>query len=163
MIVDSEAVRSTMRYWATGVTIVTAKHHDHYHGMTVSSFTSISLEPPLVLVSLEKTTRTHELVQKAGVFGVTILAEEQIEISNRFANPHTETGYRFGDIVTHTLETGVPFISDGLAFLDCRVVSSLSEGTHTMFVGEVVALGTGKIRNPLLYYNRGYRLLSESS
>jgi flavin reductase (DIM6/NTAB) family NADH-FMN oxidoreductase RutF len=152
-----------MRAWATGVTIVAAQHEHILHGMTVSSFTSVSLQPPLVLVSLEIGTRTHKLVEKAGTFGVTILTAHQQEVSNCFANPHTDLGDRFAGREVFTLETGAPFITGSLAFFDCRVVSIYPAGNHSVFVGEVVATKTsveeGGTRDPLIYFNRNYREL----
>jgi len=160
MTVDAMTLRAAMRAWATGVTVVTSADGDTPHGMAVSSFTSLSLEPPLVLVSLEKISRTHALVARSGVFGVTILSEDQEEVSNRFANPRTEPGYRFSNLATHTLLTGAPVLSEGLAFFDCRVVATHEAGTHTVFIGEVVAAKRGKPGQPLLYFNQGYRKLA---
>lgn len=168
MSVSPENLRSTMRAWATGVTIVAAQHEGILHGMTVSSFTSVSLVPPLVLVSLEMGTRTHKLVEKAGIFGVTILDVAQQEVSNCFANPNTDLGDRFAGREVFTLETGAPFIVGGIAFFDCRVVNKLPAGNHVILIAEVVAT---KIRGveestggpvegePLIYFNRRYHRL----
>ncbi len=143
--------------------------------MTVNSFTSISLTPPLVLVSLERRTRTHGLVEQAGFFGVTILNHAQQDISDCFAGRHTEKEDRFSNIETYTLVTGADFISGGLAGLDCRVVSRYEAGTHTLFIGEVLAIqinsppgnpaqdarGRPGSKEPLLYFNRAYRRLQK--
>jgi flavin reductase (DIM6/NTAB) family NADH-FMN oxidoreductase RutF len=158
--VTPDALRFAMRRWATGVTVVTSSHGANQHGMTVSSFTSLSLEPPLVMVSLEISTRTHDLVQASNCFGVTILAVDQPEISSRFAEPSTESEYRFEGLESFTLETGSPFIEDGLAFFDCRVVGRHDAGTHTVFIGEVVAARQGPEKNPLLYFDQRYRSLT---
>ena len=83
MTVESDLLRQAMRFWATGVTIVTAAHAGIQHGMTVSSFTSISITPPQVLVSVAHNTRTHDLIKHSQHFGVTILDESQMEISDR--------------------------------------------------------------------------------
>lgn len=158
MSVDPLSMRNAMRFWATGVAIVTSKKgEEEQHGMTVNSFTSLSLEPPLVLVSLEEGTRTHRYVLHSKVFGVTILAENQRAISTRFASELTESSYRFEGLRTHTLQTGVVFISEGLSFFDCKVVASYPAGTHTVFVGEVLAVDVEHDRQPLLYFNRDYR------
>jgi len=85
MQVTAEMVRHAMRHWTTGVAVVTARLDDQIHGMTVNSFTSISLEPPLVSATLAAGTRTQSLVEQTGVFGVTILSEGQADISDRFA------------------------------------------------------------------------------
>ena len=88
--IEPEQVRHAMRAWASGVTIVTAAHKNEQHGMTVSSFASVSLDPPLLMVALQKTTRTSGLVSRAQAFGVTILSAGQREISERFAGRSDE-------------------------------------------------------------------------
>lgn len=160
MTVHPEDLRVAMRRWATGVTVVTTRFENVRHGMTVNSFTSVSLTPPLVLVSLEQTTRTHQLVKQAGFFGITILAGHQQEVSDCFAGRHTEHEDRFAGLELKTLTTGAPFIIGGLAFIDCRVVSMYQASTHTLFIAEVEAVElapdpeqTGK---PLIYFNRSY-------
>lgn len=159
--VAADELRESMRFWATGVTIVSARHNEIQHGMTVTSFTSLSLEPPLVMVSLEKTTRTHGLVDLSGAFGVSILREDQQPISNRFAGLATELTNRFAGLQTFTLESGSPLLTDALAWLDCRVTERHAAGTHTIFFGEVIAARSSEGGPPLLYFNRNYRMLNE--
>lgn len=149
-----------MRHWSTGVTIVSALHDGHRHGMTVSAFTSVSLDPPLVLVSLEQVTKTHKLVQEAGYFGVTILDQNQREISDRFAGRLTEPTDRFEGLETFTLVSGAPLLRHGLAWMDCRVVVTYQAGDHTVFIGEVLSVQSGEAGQPLIYYNRDYHHLS---
>ncbi len=156
MSVDAETLRSAMRAWATGVTIVSARSDGLRHGMTVSSFTSISLEPPLVLVSLAASSQTHDLVLRSGYFGVTILASDQQEISVRFAAHLPESEERFAGIETEPLSSGVPFVKGGLAYLDCRVATNYPAGTNTLIVGEVIAAKGVEDVNPLLYFNQAY-------
>jgi flavin reductase (DIM6/NTAB) family NADH-FMN oxidoreductase RutF len=158
-IVDPETLRHAMRRWGSGVTIVSSLAAGVQHGMTVSSFTSVSLTPPLVLVSLEQATRTYRLVKQSGIFGVCILADHQQEISDRFAGRQTEDTDRFEGLETFTLNTGAPFLTGSLACLDCRVVTSFEAGNHTLFIGEVLAVKIGKAAHPLLYFNRSYRRL----
>ena len=158
-ILDPEQLRLAMRAWTSGVTIVTASHAGEQHGMTVSSFTSIALEPPLIIVSLQTISRTHEFVAQSNAFGVTILAEGQREISDRFAGRLGEATDRLAGIETETLVTGAPFIKGGLAYLDCRVTQTIAVGTNTLFLAEVVAArgdGEGK---PLVYQDRKYQQL----
>jgi flavin reductase (DIM6/NTAB) family NADH-FMN oxidoreductase RutF len=162
MSVSSEELRLAMRTWATGVTVVGVQHEGILHGMTVSSFTSVSLEPPLVLVSLEMKTRTHQLLEKSGVFGVTILEASQQEVSNCFANPNTDLGDRFEGREVFTLETGAPFLGGGLAYFDCKVVNVLPAGNHEIVIAEVVAVKVTRseaLTEPLLYFNRRYHRL----
>jgi flavin reductase (DIM6/NTAB) family NADH-FMN oxidoreductase RutF len=159
MPANPEELRQAMRLWSTGVTIVTAQHNNRRHGMTVSSFTSVSLDPPLVLVSLEQITKTHRLVQQAGYFGVTILEESQQQVSDRFAGRISEYRDRFDGLETFTLVSGSPMLAHGLAWLDCRVVVTYQAGNHTVYIGEVLAVKSADAGQPLLYYNRDYRRL----
>jgi len=160
-VLDPEQLRQSMRAWTSGVTIVTASHAGEQHGMTVSSFTSIALEPPLVIVSLQTVSRTHELVLQSNVFAITILADGQQEISDRFAGRMSDTKDRFAGLETETLVTGVPFIKGGLAYLDCRVSQAIEVGTNTLFLAEVVAARGNGEGKPLVYHDRKYQKLVE--
>jgi flavin reductase (DIM6/NTAB) family NADH-FMN oxidoreductase RutF len=160
--VADDELRNAMRFWATGVTVVTASHNGLRHGMTANSFTSLSLTPPLVAVSLERSTRTHNLVNAAGAFGVTILSSQQDAISERFAGRDNERSDRFEGLETHTLTTGNPFLAGGLAYFDCLVRATQAAGTHTVFIGEVIATEvnpSAEEMEPLIYFNRNYRKL----
>jgi flavin reductase (DIM6/NTAB) family NADH-FMN oxidoreductase RutF len=150
-----------MRKWVTGVTIVTAQSNGFRHGMTVSSFSSVSLDPPTVSISLEQSSRTHDLVLDAGFFGLTFLSQDQQMISQRFAGAATENLDRFSDLDTMVLVTGAPFIISGLAFLDCQVDSAQAYGANTLIIGKVIAAKIGNSGNPLLYFDRQYRQLQD--
>ena len=150
-----------MRAWTTGVAIVTAAYGGQQHGMTVSSFASISLDPPLIAVSLQAASQTHALVSRAQAFGVTILAAHQKELSERFAGRFGKDSERLDGVETQTLATGAPFIRGGLAFLDCRVRQAIRAGMNTLFVAEVVAVREEDHDSPLVYHDRGYRRLQE--
>jgi flavin reductase (DIM6/NTAB) family NADH-FMN oxidoreductase RutF len=161
MTLTPEMLRQAMRAWTTGVAIVTAAHGDERHGMTINSFTSVALEPPLIIVSLQTTSRTHRLVSLAGAFGVTILSAEQKELSERFAGRLAGEEDRLAGLQTETLVTGAPLLKGGLASLDCRVVQTIAAGTNTLFLAEVVAVYSEKSdQQPLVYHNRGYWKLS---
>ena len=160
MTVDPEALRMVMRAWATGVTVVATELDGVRHGMTVSSFTSVSLDPPLVLVSLEHATQTHRLLERSGVFSVTLLSNTQQAVSDRFAGRQLDGEDRFAGLETFSLVSGAPLIRGGLAFFDCRVVSTYPAGTHTVFIGEVLAVqGGDQAAEPLLYHDRDYHQL----
>jgi flavin reductase (DIM6/NTAB) family NADH-FMN oxidoreductase RutF len=157
---DPEALRSAMRSWTAGVTVLTAVHEAQRHGMTVNSFTSISLEPAIITISLQGGSRTHELVSKSRAFGLTILSAEQAGVSDVFAGRVKGVQDRFTGLQTETLVTGSPLIVGGLAWLDCRVVETFDAGANTLFIAEVVAArGTGE-GQPLVYHNREYWQLS---
>ena len=156
MTLDPEQLRHAMRAWTTGVTVVTATHAGERYGMTVNSFTSISLEPPLVSLALKNLTHTYQLVEKSGEFSVTILSSAQKELSDRFAGKHPEIKDRFEGVATETLSLNAPLIKGGIAYFNCRVLNAVPVGENTLFIAEVVAAqgeGTGE---PLVYHNRVY-------
>ena len=156
MTLDPEKLRHAMRAWTTGVAIVTSIYEDQQYGMTVNSFTSISLDPPLISVALRRLTHTHELVVKSGMFSVTILTAAQRDLSDRFAGKLPNITDRFEGVQTETISLDSPVFKDGMAYFDCRVVSSMPVGENTLFVAEVLDArgeGTGE---PLVYHNRQY-------
>ena len=157
MTITSEELRKSMRNWATGITIVTVEHEGVQHGMTVSSFTSLSLDPPLIYVAIYDTSRTHQLVTSARHFGGTSLAADQEEISNRFAGRIPDTEDRLAGLKVETLVSGAPFISGGLSFFDCRITQSISLGTNTLFIGEILDARSIESGDPLLYFDQKYQ------
>lgn len=160
MTLDSEGLRVAMRAWTTGVVVVTATYKGERHGMTVSSFTSVSLDPALIIISLQTASRTHELVSQAGTFAVTILSADQKLISERFAGRIDNTD-RFDGLETETLVTGAPLLKGGLAYLDCRVTQSIPSGMNTLFLAEVVAARGEAPGQPLVYHDRQYRIFKD--
>ncbi|HLE14738.1 MAG TPA: flavin reductase family protein [Anaerolineales bacterium] len=161
MAVDPQELRVAMRKWATGVTIVSASYQGVSHGMTVNSFASVSLEPPTVLISMSRDSRTHALVLASGAFAVTFLKSDQQELSELFAGRLPDDEDRFAGLTVHTLTTGSPFLTGGLAFLDCRVIATHAAGTNTLVIGEVVAARSTEEGLPLLYYDRHYREMQD--
>jgi len=159
MPVEADLLRQAMRFWVTGVTVVTAVHQGVQHGMTVSSFTSVSLTPPQVLISLAQSARTHSLVSRSRSFGVSILSVNQQDIADRFAGRATEELDRLTGLETFTLVTGTPMIAGGLMHLDCRVLTTFGAGANTIFIGDVVAAQCVENGDPLVYFNRGYKKL----
>jgi flavin reductase (DIM6/NTAB) family NADH-FMN oxidoreductase RutF len=157
----ADQLRTAMRAWTTGVTVVTAAYEGKWHGMTVSSFASISLDPPLVVISLQTASRTHDVVAGAQAFGVTILSAAQQALSERFANRDVSMGDRLDEVEIETLVTGAPMIKGGLAFLDCRVRQSIPSGMNTLFIAEVVAVRGSNHDTPLVYHDRTYHRLKE--
>ncbi|MBL8050293.1 MAG: flavin reductase [Anaerolineales bacterium] len=161
MTLDPESLRAAMRAWSAGVTVVTATYENQKHGMTVNSFTSISLEPALITISLQQNTRTHEIISKSKAFGITILSIEQTQLSNIFAGRIKEIEDKFAGLQTETLVTGSPLIVGGLSWLDCRVLQTFDAGMNTLFISQVVAArGTGS-GEPLIYHNREYWTLNK--
>ncbi|MBI3362659.1 MAG: flavin reductase family protein [Chloroflexi bacterium] len=160
MPVDSETLRTALRGWASGVTIVTARAGGETHGMTVSSFTSVSLDPPLVLVCIEQSTRTHRLIQASGAFAVSVLNESQGEWSDRFGGRDSDGRERFEGVATFAALTGAPILGDGVAYFDCVIQEKHPAGNHTIFVGQVVAAKLANGRAPLVYWKQAYRKIA---
>jgi flavin reductase (DIM6/NTAB) family NADH-FMN oxidoreductase RutF len=121
--------------------------------MTVAAFSSLSLHPPLVLVCIEKTVKTHDAIAGAGKFGVSILNSTQTDISNRFAS-RSEDKFAGTEVVRGELD--VPLIGGAITQLACRLSDRLEGGDHTIFVGEVVDAKTEE-GEPLVYFRSGYR------
>lgn len=161
MQVSAEMLRHAMRHWTTGVTVVTSCYETLRQGMTVNSFTSISLEPPLVTVTLAAGTRTQNMVEQSGVFGVTILSEGQADLSDRFAGRTPGDEDRFDGLETFELVSGVPLLQDGLVSLDCRVVHRYPTVDSILYIAEVVAIRHTSEGRPLVYHNRLYHKLGE--
>ena len=156
MTVDAAALRVALRGWASGVSIVTARLGGEIHGMTVSSFTSVSLEPPLILICAENSTRTRALVQESGAFAVTVLPVERDEWADRFGGREIDHHDRFEGIETFSAITGAPILADYVSYFDCLVAESHPAGTHTVYIGKVVSAGLAEGREPLVYWHRGY-------
>jgi flavin reductase (DIM6/NTAB) family NADH-FMN oxidoreductase RutF len=154
-----EELRNAMRHWTTGVAIVTSFDGQHRHGMTVNSLTSVSLDPPIVTVTLAHITRTYALVSQSGVAGITILSSGQGVISDRFAGKVPEEQDRFAGLETFTIQTGAAFIRGGAAFLDCRVRATYPLGISTLFLMDVVEARPTEDTAPLVYFNRIYHRL----
>jgi flavin reductase (DIM6/NTAB) family NADH-FMN oxidoreductase RutF len=155
MPIDDARFRQAMGHFASGVTVVTTQQDGELYGMTVSSFASLSLNPPLVLICIDKSVPSHEAIRSAGHFVVNILEERQEHLSRRFA---TMLNDKFKGVAWHSGQLGLPVLDSTLAVIECRLHTTLAGGDHTIFVGEVVA---AEIREgaPLLYYRRGYHEL----
>ncbi len=161
MTLEAENLRVAMRAWSAGVTVVATAHEGQRHGMTVNSFTSISLEPAAITISLKTGSRTYDLVSLSRVFGLTMLSKTQSKISDIFAGRFPEIEDRFADVQVETLVTGSPLIVGGLAWLDCRVVETYNAGMNTLFIAEVLAARGSEDGQPLVYHDRKYWQLSQ--
>ena len=155
MLVDDARFKLAMSHFASGVTVVTTEHDGKAYGLTVASFASLSLHPPLVLICIEKTVQSHDAIAASKRFGVSILASGQTDISNRFA---TKLHDKFAGMATQRGELGIPLIEGALTAIECRVREQLPGGDHTIFVGEVVDI---QVREgaPLVYFRGGYHQL----
>jgi flavin reductase (DIM6/NTAB) family NADH-FMN oxidoreductase RutF len=156
-----QLLRAAMRQWATGVSLVTVGNSDRAHGMTVNSFTSVSLDPALILVSMERSTRTHQMALNEGRFAVAILSADQKEISDVFAGRKADTEDRFAGMTTALTPSGIPVPLGTLAALDCSIEMTIDAGTHTIFIARVEHADVSAGDAPLLYFNRNYHKISK--
>lgn len=158
MPLDSSALRSVMGRFATGVTVVTAREADgRALGLTVNAFQSVSLDPPLVLVSLASRSATRAAILESGAFAVNVLAEEDRELAVRFSRGRRAV--RFRGLDTTVSETGSPVLGAALAWLDCEVRATHEAGDHTLVLGEPLAVRAREGR-PLVFYESRYRGLA---
>jgi flavin reductase (DIM6/NTAB) family NADH-FMN oxidoreductase RutF len=151
-----EDFRRAMGRFATGVTIVTTRLGEDLHGMTANAVTSLSLEPMMVLVCVDKTADTHDILSKAGVFAVNILNKDQSQISDRFAKKEFDGAHGLDDLPHTFAVTGAPIIVGSLAYLDCRTVTEHHGGDHTIFIGEVMEAKELNDAEPLVFYRGKY-------
>jgi flavin reductase (DIM6/NTAB) family NADH-FMN oxidoreductase RutF len=157
--VDKASFRYALGHFASGVTIMTISAGGRLHGMTVSAFASVSLEPPLILVCVEHSTLMHQLLQDAGAFAVNILGERGEATSRFFADNARLEGPEFREGSYRLGTTGAPVLSDATAYLEARVYGRHDAGDHSVVVGEVVALEVSSETDPLIFYRGGYRQL----
>lgn len=160
MTASSNDFRDVLRHFPSGVTIVTIQADGEQHGLTVSAFASISPTPPLIMVAIDHKHHAETLLQTSGAsFAVNILAADQQELSNRFAWVKDEDRFLVGEWTTAV--TGAPILADALGWLDCTIYARHNAGTHTIYVGEVVASDVPRADEaPLVYWNRAYRELA---
>lgn len=152
---ESESFRRAMRTWTTGVAVLMAAHAGEEYGMTINSFTSLALEPPLVTVVLNHSTRIFDLVRKSHVFTITILSASQQETAERFAGT-LHGAERMAGIHTQTLISGAPALENGLAWLDCHVLHTHAAGGNTLFIAEITEARVDSTDDPLIYHDRRY-------
>lgn len=157
---NSDHFKSVLGHFPAGVTVVTIAANGQTHGCTVSAFSSISVEPPLIMVALNHGSRSCQLLEQPDAsFAVNILAEDQMAISNQFAWVKTDNKFELGSWTTAV--TGAPILKNGLAWLDCTIQSTHRAGSHILFIGSVAACHLVRPNHaPLVYWNRDYRYLT---
>ena len=159
--ISADEFRGVLRLFAAGVSIVTSRSGDRTHGMTVSAFSSVSADPPLVGVFVDRAHTLNELLAGPDpAFAVSFLAEDHEGLSNRFAFVTEEDRFLEGSWIEAT--TGCPVLADALAWLDCRLELRHEAGSHMLYLGRVVATDAPRPdAAPLVYWNRGYRRFRE--
>jgi len=155
---DPQLQRRIFGRFATGVTVVTTRRGDQWHGMTANAITSLSLDPPLVLVAVDRRAGMHAALHEGQSFALSILGDDHEHLSRRFAMSGPK---EFGDLSTTTAVTGCPILTDALGWVDCRIHEVLPGGDHDIFIGEILAGGHKEEGRPLLFFAGKYHKLAE--
>ena len=142
MTIETTFFRQVMGRFTSGVTVVTTRCNNIIAGLTVSSFASLSLDPPLILICVDQASGTLEIFRDSKIFAVNILTAQQVELSRCFATPSEDRFEHFCHAPYHTAATGAPILDDVLAFIDTRLVAEYPGGDHVIFVGQIEAMGT---------------------
>lgn len=160
---SSTDFRSALGVFATGVTVITSRGEEHVYGMTANAFSSLSLDPPLVLVCVISGTTGAETIEKNGSFAVNILAADQEQISRYFSWRDRPRGAEAFDEIPHgESATGCPIIEGSAGYLDCRLHAAHEAGDHVIYVGEVLALGYDSDVEPLVFHGGAYCKVARS-
>ncbi|HEU5308014.1 MAG TPA: flavin reductase family protein [Acidimicrobiia bacterium] len=159
LVPDDKRFRSVLGQFATGVTIITAMDGDEPVGMAANSFTSLSLDPPLILFCVAHTSSTWPRIEQAGTFAVNILGEGHQELCNLFAQKGAD---RFAHTPWHVGVSGAPVLEEAIAYLDCRFEAEHPGGDHKIIVGRVLDLDMREGERPLLFFRGGYERMHEA-
>ena len=157
-VVDPRLMRDVMGAFATGVTIVTATTEDGAVGFTCQSFSSLSLDPPLVVFAPARSSTTWPRLRALGRFCINVLAEDQTELSATFAGPSAD---RFAGVPWHRSRQGQPVLDGVVAWIDCALWAEYDGGDHTLVAARVLDLGADPVRRPLLFHRGSYGLLGD--
>ena len=158
---ERRRLRTLMGTFATGVTVVAARHGPFMAGMTANAIATISIDPPILMASIARKAETHTAIIGSHAFSVSVLTRDQQALADCFAQPTTATKLkRFCDAAWHEAETGSPILEGALAYFDCRLTERHDGGDHTIFLGEIVAASYRTDAEPLLWYGSRYRRLA---
>ena len=156
MSLDAKELRNMMGHFATGVTVVTTKDRNgQKFGITANAFTSVSLDPPLVLVCIDKNAQCYPCFEECQIFAVNILSQQQEEISRRFA---TKGINKFEGLPWRAGSSGAPLIDGAVGYVECRIVERFEGGDHTIYLAKVLG-GTVASAEPLLFFRGKYHRL----
>lgn len=144
-----DAFRSACAQFATGVTVVTTATPEGDFGVTVNAFTSLTLEPPQVIVCLAHSSNTWAAIKRSGVFAVNVLAADQVALARLFATKHPD---KFGHLHVDRGAVGAPLLHGALATLECRLVDAIPSTTHALLIGQVVHVGHNQAKDPALFF-----------
>jgi flavin reductase (DIM6/NTAB) family NADH-FMN oxidoreductase RutF len=151
--VDSGRFRQVLGHFATGVAVITADTAAGPVGMAVSSFTSVSLEPPLVAFLPDKSSTSWPKIRDAGTFCVNILSADQRRLCAQFARKGND---KFAGVIWHPAASGAPILSGGMAWIDCELTQTFESGDHYIAIGRVLQLEAADYGVPLVFFQGGY-------
>jgi flavin reductase (DIM6/NTAB) family NADH-FMN oxidoreductase RutF len=158
MPVTADQFKQTLGRFASGVTVVTTADNNKLGGLTVSAFSSLSLDPPYILICIDKRSSANALIQSSRAFAVNILAKDQADLSNHFASRRED---KFAGVAYRMGHLQVPVLEDTLATLECSLVQVVDGGDHHIYIGQVEHSSVDETKEPLLYYRGQYRSLKE--
>ncbi|RHX84267.1 flavin reductase family protein [Leptospira stimsonii] len=156
MKITDEVFKNALSHFPSGVTVITYSHQGKQSGLTVSSFSSLSLNPPFVLFCLQKNIASHDPIRSEGKFVVNILAQGQDSLSNQFASGKTDKHALIEELQCKKGELGLPILPGTLSYIECEVDQFVDGGDHSIVIGRVISAGADDSLRPLLYYRRNY-------
>ena len=159
--VDGESLRQTMRRVPSPVTVVTAATEREARGITIGSFTSVSLEPPLICFNVDRSARMHPVITEASRFAVHILGDHQAHLSDHFAIPDLSGAEQFESVAHRINAHGTPILDDVTAVFHCTPHDAFEAGDKTIIIGQVVEIDADVDRGAVLYYQRSYRAVGD--
>ena len=158
-MISIDDFKKSLGRFASGVTVITYKDQNSYGGITVSSFSSLSMDPPLVLFSINKQYSSHTRLLESQNYAIHILSLEQETLSNNFASSKIDKNELILSLQPKIRE-GIPLLPSAVSILFCENYKNYEGGDHTIFLGKVVHIEIDESKEPLLYYNKGYRTIS---
>jgi 3-hydroxy-9,10-secoandrosta-1,3,5(10)-triene-9,17-dione monooxygenase reductase component len=158
MPVTADQFKQALGRFASGVTVVTTADNNKLGGLTVSAFSSLSLDPPYILICIDKRSSANALIQSSRAFAVNILAKDQADLSNHFASRQED---KFAGVAYRMGHLQVPVLEDTLATLECSLVQVVDGGDHHIYIGQVEHSSVDETKEPLLYYRGQYRSLKD--
>lgn len=160
--VHPDDFRGALGSWAAGVTVVSTRLGGQVYAITVSSFASLSIDPLLVLVSIQNSNTLASMIPESKVFAVSILADSQDAISDALSKSGREPGQTLGpQVPTLDWHTGSPIVAGAIAHLDCELERAIAGGDHTIMIGRVIGASFDATKDPLIYFRRRYRRMAD--
>ncbi len=157
-MLDEQAKKTMLLKIPHGLYICGVKDGENLNGFTVSWLMQSSFKPPMIVNCVKQDSGSHEMLKKSGVFTISFLEDTQKDLAAKFFRPQSRVGNKFEDVEFYQgAETGCPIISDSLGYVECKVVGSVEDGDHTVFVGEVIGAGVHREGKQILLEDTGWQ------